>query len=331
MSIYIIAEAGVNHNGSVETAKKLIDAGADAGVDAVKFQTFIPELLSSPVAEMADYQKNNTGKAESQLNMLKKLVLSKEDHFKLIGHCAERNVQFCSSAFDLESIDFLKELNLPFWKIPSGEITNYPYLKKIARFNEPILLSTGMSTLSEIEQAIDIIVLNGTGREKITLLHCNTEYPTPVTDVNLKVMKTLRQAFAVKVGFSDHTQGIEFPIAAAALGAEVIEKHLTLDNSMAGPDHRASLNPDQLKSMVSCIRNIEIGMGSQIKKLTESERKNKLVARKSIIALCEIKKGDRFSEKNLTTKRPGTGISPLLWDTVLGKIADRDYKKDELI
>ncbi len=327
----IIAEAGVNHNGEIGLAKELICAAEEAGVDFIKFQTFVPELLTSSSAKMADYQKKNTGKNDTQLNMLKKLVLSQEQHFELIDYCNNHRIQFCSSAFDLDSVEFLKGLNLPFWKIPSGEITNFPYLRKIAQYNEKIIMSTGMSTLSEIEHAIDVLTSYGTDRNKIIIMHCNTEYPTQPADVNLNVLKTLKQAFALQVGYSDHTLGIEFPIAAVALGAEVIEKHITIDNTLSGPDHKASLNPDELKIMVNAIRNIEKGMGSQIKKCTEAEKRNALVARKSITAICDIKKGDVFSENNITTKRPGTGLSPMLWAKVLGRVANRDFTKDEMI
>jgi len=331
MKTFIIAEAGVNHNGSIEIAKKLIDAGRDAGVDAVKFQTFIPESLSVKNTPMAEYQRRNTGKNDSQIKMLKSLVLSRRDHYELLDYCSLHDVKFCSSAFDFDSIDFLKELKLPFWKIPSGEITNYPYLKKIAEYNEPVILSTGMSTLSNIEAAIEVFEKNGTERKKITLLHCNTDYPTPVEDVNLSVLKTLKQAFCVKVGYSDHTFGIEFPIAAVALGAEVIEKHITIDKTMSGPDHKASLCPEELKTMVSAIRNIEKGLGSSIKRVTESEKDNVLVARKSLVAACNIKKGEIFSKDNVTTKRPGNGLSPMKWAEIIGKKANTNFRKDELI
>jgi len=331
MKTYIIAEAGVNHNGSLVIAKKLIDAGVAAGVDAVKFQTFIPEMLTSSTAQMAEYQKKNTGTDDLQLNMLRNLVLSQQDHYELLNYCREEGLHFCSSAFDLTSVDFLRELKLPFWKIPSGEITNYPYLKKIAQYKTEIIMSTGMSTLAEIEDAVGVLTDNGTDRRKLTLLHCNTEYPTPSKDVNLKVMQTLRQAFDVNVGFSDHTVGIEFPIAAVALGASVIEKHITIDKAMNGPDHRASLEPGELKAMVTAIRNIEDGIGSSIKVRTPSEKKNVGIARKSITAICNIRKGEMLTEDNLTTKRPGTGLSPMVWKNVIGQTAKRDYQKDEML
>ncbi|MBI9100072.1 MAG: N-acetylneuraminate synthase, partial [Spirochaetaceae bacterium] len=274
MKTLIIAEAGVNHNGSLQLAKKLVDTGADAGVDVVKFQTFNPGALTSALAQTAEYQKVNTGKDESQLEMLRNLTLSEQDHYELAEYCKSKNVQFCSSPFDLGSIAFLKKLGVPFWKIPSGEITNLPYLREIARFNEPVILSTGMSNLSDIESALNILLESGVNREKISLLHCNTEYPTPASDVNLNAMKTLRSAFCMNVGYSDHTRGIEFPIAAVALGATIIEKHITLNKAMEGPDHRASLEPHELFEMVKAIRNIEIGMGSSVKRPSESEMKN---------------------------------------------------------
>ena len=329
--ILIIAEAGVNHNGSFELAKKLVDAGAEAGVDVVKFQTFNPEALSSSFAQTAEYQKINTGKNESQLDMLKKLTLLENDLFELVKYCKLKKVQFCSSPFDLKSIDLLKKIGVPFWKIPSGEITNLPYLRKIAEYNEPVILSTGMSTLADIELALDVLVSFGLSREKITLLQCNTEYPTPVHDVNLNCMRTLKLAFDVNTGYSDHTEGIEFPIAAAALGASVIEKHITLDKTTSGPDHRASLEPPELKAMVRAIRNIEKGLGSSIKKPSDSEIKNISIARKSIVASKNIIKGSILTENNITVKRPGTGISPMLWDSIINSKAKRDFKKDECI
>ena len=329
--VLIIAEAGVNHNGSLELAKKLVDAAADAGADVIKFQTFNPKMLTSEFAPMAEYQKKNTGKDESQLEMLEKLTLSRDDHHELINYCQQKNIQFCSSPFDSESIDFLKELNLPFWKIPSGEITNYPYLKQIAEYNEPVIMSTGMSTMADIDLAISVLTENGLDREKITLLHCNTQYPTMREDVNLNCIKTIRDAFQLPVGYSDHTEGIEFPVAATALGSVVIEKHITLDKQMDGPDHKASLDPDELKQMVTAIRNIEIGMGSAIKQPTKSESQNQSIARKSIVASCPIQKGETFSEENLACKRPGTGISPMQWEKIIGVIANRNFEKDECI
>lgn len=329
----IIAEAGVNHNGSIELAKKLIDKAAEAGVDIVKFQTFKSEKLVTKTAKQADYQqKNLQGSAgDSQLAMLKKLELSVEDHYVLIEYCKQKGIKFLSTAFDFDSIDFLHSLDLGMWKIPSGEITNYPYLKKIAQYGEPVILSTGMSEMGDIAAAMNVLLKFGLKREQITILHCNTEYPTPFADVNLKAMQQISDEFQIKVGYSDHTKGIEVPIAAVALGATVIEKHFTLDKNMEGPDHKASLEPDELKAMVSAIRNIEQAIGTGVKTASASEKKNIVVVRKSIVAACPIKKGDTFTEKNLTVKRPGTGISPMRWEEVIGKKATRDYEEDELI
>ncbi|MEI7676510.1 MAG: N-acetylneuraminate synthase [Bacteroidales bacterium] len=328
---YIIAEAGVNHNGDINMAKRLIEVAKAAGADAVKFQTFKTELLVSKNAPKADYQKATTGAAENQFDMIKKLELSAEDHAVLIDYCREVEIEFLSSPFDLESIDLLHEIGLPLFKIPSGEITNLPYLKKIAAFNKRVILSTGMSTLQEVEEAVNLIVANGTDKNKITLLHCNTEYPTPYEDVNLKAMQTLKETFGVEVGYSDHTQGIEVAIAAVALGATVIEKHFTLDKSLPGPDQLASLDPQELKQMVNGIRHIEKALGNGIKEVSSSEKKNIAIARKSIVAAVDIKKGELFSEKNIEVKRPGNGISPMKWESVLGEIAKRDFLADELI
>lgn len=329
----IIAEAGVNHNGSIELAKQLIDKAAESGVDYVKFQTFKSEKLVSKEARQAEYQKNNIGADGdgSQYSMLKKLELSVEDHHVLIEHCKQRGIRFFSTAFDLESIDFLSSLNLGLWKIPSGEITNYPFLVKIAKWNEPVVLSTGMSTMEDIEAAINVLTSNGLDKEKLSVLHCNTEYPTPFVDVNLKAMLEIRDRFGVRVGYSDHTKGIEVPIAAVAIGATIIEKHFTLDRNLPGPDHKASLEPDELKNMVSCIRNIEKALGDGKKHVSLSEGKNMSVVRKSIVAACPIKKGDVFTKENLAVKRPGTGISPMKWPEVIGKVATRDYSEDDLI
>ncbi|WP_106829659.1 N-acetylneuraminate synthase [Parabacteroides pacaensis] len=328
----IIAEAGVNHNGSIVQAKQLIDAAADAGVDYVKFQTFKTENLVLKSARKADYQQNNMHDGnDSQYCMLKKLELSPEQHKELISYCNERGVKFFSTAFDFGSIDFLASLHLGLWKIPSGEITNYPYLRKIAGFHEPVILSTGMSTLEEIKSAMEVLVNYGLQKEQITVLHCNTEYPTPMRDVNLSAMNEMRQQLGLTIGYSDHTQGIEVPIAAVALGAEVIEKHFTLDRNLPGPDHKASLEPLELKAMVSAIRNIEQAVGVSHKAVSVSEAKNKAVARKSIIAARTIKKGEIFTEENLTVKRPGNGISPMRWPDVIGLIATRDFEEDELI
>ena len=329
----IIAEAGVNHNGSIELAKKLIDKAAEAGVDIVKFQTFKSEKLVTKTAKQADYQqKNLQGSAgDSQLAMLKKLELSVEDHYVLIEYCKKLGIRFLSTAFDFDSIDFLHSLNLGVWKIPSGEITNYPYLRKIAQYGEPVILSTGMSEMSDIAASIQVLMKFGLRKDQIIVLHCNTEYPTPFQDVNLEAMDALRKEFGVEVGYSDHTKGIEVPIAAVALGATVIEKHFTLDKNMDGPDHKASLEPDELKAMVSAIRNIEQAIGTGVKTASASEKKNIGVVRKSIVAACPIKKGDTFTEENLTVKRPGTGISPMRWEEVIGKKATKDYEEDELI
>lgn len=328
---YIIAEAGVNHNGDMNIAKRLIEVAKAAGANAVKFQTFKTELLVSKNAPKADYQKATTDAAENQFDMIKKLELSVEDHAVLIDYCREVGIEFLSSPFDLESIDLLHEIGLPLFKIPSGEITNLPYLKKIAAFNKSVILSTGMSTLEEVEEAVNLIVANGTDKNKITLLHCNTEYPTPYEDVNLKAMQALKETFGVEVGYSDHTQGIEVPIAAVALGATVIEKHFTLDKSLPGPDQLASLDPQELKQMVDSIRRIEKALGSGAKEVSTSEKKNIAIARKSIVAAVDIKKGELFSEKNIAVKRPGNGISPMKWESVLGEIAKRDFLADELI
>ena len=329
--VLIIAEAGVNHNGDIKLAKELINAASEANADVVKFQTFIAENVATSSAQKAEYQLKTHGSADTQYEMLKSLELSRDAHYELIEYCSKKHIQFCSTAFDLESVEFLKELKLPFWKIPSGEITNLPYLRKIGGYNEKIIISTGMAYLHEIGQAIDILHKSGTQHDKITVLHCNTEYPTPIEDVNLRAMITIRDAFKVKVGYSDHTTGIEVPIAATVLGAYVIEKHFTIDKMLSGPDHKASLEPEELKAMVCAIRNIEQSMGDGIKQPTASESKNITVARKSITAGRSIKEGEVFSEANLTVKRPGIGISPVLWDHYIGRIADRDYNEEELI
>lgn len=328
---FIIAEAGVNHNGSLEIAKKLIDAAKECGADAVKFQTFKTEKVVSKKAEKAEYQKQTTDAGESQFEMIKKLELDFNAHKELIKYCSEKHIQFLSSPFDKDSIDLLDELGLDTFKIPSGEIINLPYLRKIGKFNKKVILSTGMADLGEIEDALDILIESGTDKENITILHCNTEYPTPFEDVNLKAMLTIKNAFNIKVGYSDHTKGIEVPIAAVALGAEVIEKHFTLDRNMEGPDHKASLEPAELKQMIDSIRNIEKALGNGIKKPSPSENKNKIVVRKSLIAKTYIKKGDIFTEKNVGIKRPGTGISPMRWDEVIGKIAPKNFDIDDLI
>ena len=331
MKTLIIAEAGVNHNGDIALAKKLIAAAADAGADLVKFQTFIASNLVSKSAPKAEYQKNVTDPEESQQEMVRKLELSKENHLELIDECKRKGIGFFSTAFDLESVDLLEEFGSKFVKVPSGELTNLPYLRYLTRTGKPVLLSTGMANLGEIEAAINVIEQAGTPRAKITVLHCTTEYPTPMEDVNLRAMVNIGNALGVKVGYSDHTSGIEIPIAAVALGATVIEKHFTLDRNLPGPDHRASLEPDELKAMVAGIRNIERALGDGIKRPSPSELKNKPIARKSLVAATDIKAGELFSVENLATKRPGTGVSPMLWDEVIGRSAPRDFNEDELI
>ena len=329
----IIAEAGVNHNGSLEMAKQLVDKAVEAGVDYIKFQTFKASKLVTRTAKQAEYQQKNIGKGEdSQYQMLKKLELSPEDHEELIAYCKERGIKFFSTAFDFDSIEYLHSLNLGLWKIPSGEVTNYPFLNRIAAYNEKTILSTGMCDMHDVRASVDALYKNGLSKENLILLHCNTEYPTPFEDVNLKAMDALRKEFGVEVGYSDHTKGIEVPIAAVALGATVIEKHFTLDRNMEGPDHKASLEPDELKAMVSAIRNIEKAVGGDgTKHVSESEKKNIAIARKSIVAACDIKAGELFTEKNLTVKRPGSGISPMRWEEVLGQKAKKDFNEDELI
>lgn len=329
MSILIIAEAGVNHNGSLERAKEMALAAKKAGADIVKYQTAVPEQVVSRFAEKADYQKQQTGSEESQLEMIKKIHFGFEEHRQLKEYCDEIGIRYLSTPFDLDSIDFLATLGMPVWKIPSGEITNLPYLEKVAALKKPLILSTGMSMLSEIEDALAVLEENGC--EDVTLLHCNTEYPTPMEDVNLLAMRDLEEQFALPVGFSDHTLGIEADIAAAALGACVIEKHFTLDKTLEGPDHQASLEPDELEAMVRAIRNIEKALGTGEKHVTPSEAKNRPIARKSIVAKRAIKKGEVFTAENLTTKRPGDGISPMRWYDVLGKEASRDFAEDEKI
>lgn len=329
LGVYIIAEAGDNHNGDFNLAVRLIDAAAEAGADCVKFQTFKTEEVISKYAQKAQYQKETTGNDETEFEMVKKLELPFEAFIKLNAYCAKKRIQFLSTPFDLPSIAFLAKLNLPFWKIPSGEITNLPYLLSIAKTEKPVIMSTGMCEIDEIQMAVNVLIENGT--PKITLLHCNTEYPTPFEDVNLNAMRTLKERFGMEVGYSDHTTGIEVPIAAVSLGASVIEKHFTLDKHMEGPDHRASLEPAELSSMVTSIRNIEKAMGNGIKTSSRSERKNIDIARKSIVARCAIKKGELFSNDNITAKRPGNGISPMHWFDVLGKTAKRNFKEDEII
>ena len=328
--VLIIAEAGVNHNGSMEMAKQLIDAAAVAGVDYVKFQTFKAEKLVTKDAKQAEYQQRNAAD-DSQYAMLKKLELSEAQHEELIAYCQKKGVKFLSTAFDMESVEYLHSLKLGLWKIPSGEITNYPYLKAIAQYGEPVILSTGMCEMEDVRNAVDVLCKHGLKKEQITVLHCNTEYPTPMQDVNLKAMQEIKNANDVKVGYSDHTQGIEVPIAAVAMGADVIEKHFTLDKALPGPDHKASLEPNELKAMVDAIRNIEQALGDGKKHVSESESKNIAIARKSIIAARDIKKGETLTEENLCVKRPGNGISPMRWEEVIGTCAKRDFKADELI
>ena len=327
----IIAEAGVNHNGDIAMARRLVDVAAEAGADYVKFQTFKAKQLVTAAAGKADYQKQSTDKTESQLTMLRRLELDRESHLDLIGHCRARGVKFLSTGFDIESIDMLAELGIDRFKIPSGEITNLPYLRHIGRYGKPVILSTGMSDLQEIGAALTLLEQAGTPRERFTVLHCNTEYPTPMTDVNLRAMLTIRDTFKVEIGYSDHTLGTEVAIAAAALGASVIEKHFTLDRTLPGPDHRASLEPVELKAMVIAIRNIEQALGDGIKQPSASEAKNKASARKSLVAACAIRSGDPLSAANLAVKRPGTGISPMRWHEIIGKPAPRDFAPDELI
>lgn len=326
--VLIIAEAGVNHNGDIGTAKKLVDAAKESGADIVKFQTAKLEALVSKAAPMAEYQKKNIGKEESQIEMLRKLLLSFDDFVELAKYCEHQGIQFLSTPFDIESIYFLNDL-VKIWKIPSGEITNMPYLIEIAKTGKPIILSTGMSYIEEVEAAVTVLQDHGAG--EITLLHCTTQYPTPYEEVNLRAMLTLKEKFGVPAGYSDHTEGIEVPVAAVAMGAVVIEKHFTLDKEMEGPDHKASLEPDELKRMVKEIRNIEKALGDGKKSPSASETANIAVARKSIVASKEIKEGEVFTEENLTTKRPGNGISPMRWFEVLGRTASRDFEEDELI
>lgn len=326
----IIAEAGVNHNGSREMALRLIDAAAEAGADYVKFQTFRTEELVSRRAKKAGYQVRNLGgDDDSQYGMLKRLELSEADHRALTERCAERGIGFLSTAFDLPSLAFLDGLGLPLWKVPSGEITNFPYLRAVGRTGKPVILSTGMADLDEIEQALGVLIRFGTPRESITLLHCTTEYPAPKEEVNLRAMGTMRERFGLPVGYSDHTEGIEIAVAAAALGAVVIEKHFTLDRNLEGPDHRASLEPDELKRLVTAVRSVESALGDGCKVPAASERRNRAVARKSIVAARPIRRGELFTEENLTTKRPGDGLSPLLWERAVGRPAPRDFAAEE--
>ena len=330
-NVFIIAEAGVNHNGSVELALKMVDVAIEAGVDAIKFQTFKSEKLVSKFAQKAEYQKRVTDIEESQLEMIKKLEFDEIAHIRILEYCKAKGIMFLSTPFDLESVDMLDRLGMEIFKIPSGEITNLPLLRKIGSLKKPVIMSTGMCRLDEIESAINILEKAGSSHSNISVLHCNTEYPTPFSDVNLQAILTIKEKLNVKTGYSDHTIGIEIPVAAVALGATIIEKHFTLDKSMEGPDHKASLDPDELKKMVQAIRNVEISIGTGVKEPSPSEMKNIVVARKSIVAACRIKKGEVFTEKNITVKRPGNGISPMLWDQIIGKHAKKDFEPDELI
>ncbi|MDE7131164.1 MAG: N-acetylneuraminate synthase [Lachnospiraceae bacterium] len=326
--VLIIAEAGVNHNGDIKIARKLIDAAKESGADIVKFQTAKLESLVSKSAQMAEYQKKNISMVKSQKEMLKDIILPFEGFSELAQYCDVRGITFLSTPFDIDSIRFLDNL-VKIWKIPSGEITNYPYLREIALTGKPVIMSTGMCELQEVKEAVRVLKENGSS--EITLLHCNTEYPTPMQDVNLRAMRALREEFGLPVGYSDHTQGIEVPIAATAMGAVVIEKHFTLDRNMEGPDHKASLEPEELRAMVQAIRNIEAALGDGVKRPSASETKNRDVVRKSIVAKTDIRKGEVFTEENLTAKRPGNGISPMRWNEVIGLRADRDYEQDEMI
>lgn len=331
MKVFIIAEAGVNHNGSMDIAKKLIDVASLSGADAIKFQTFKTENLLTETAPKAEYQKNNTDKTETQFDMIKKLELDLNAHKELISYCKEKNLIFLSSPFDHESVDLLNNLGLKIFKIPSSEITNLPYLRQIGKLKKKVILSTGMAYISEIEQALRVLMYEGTKKENIILLHANTMYPTPIEDVNLNAMVTIGKTFNIDYGYSDHTIGFEVDIAAVAMGASCIEKHFTLDKDMRGPDHKSSLEPEELKAMVTSIRNIEVALGSSIKEPSNSEKPNIQVTRKSIVARTKIKKGDVFSINNLSVKRPGNGINPMRWDEIIGEKAKKDYNKDELI
>jgi N,N'-diacetyllegionaminate synthase len=329
--VFIIAEAGVNHNGSLELAKELIDVAVRSGVDAVKFQTFRADKLVSKTAQKAAYQQQTTDASESQYTMIKKLELDITAHHELIAYCKSKNILFLSTPFDHDSIDLLNDLGMNIFKVPSGEITNLPYLRHIGSFRKEVILSTGMADMGEIEDALDVLITSGTSKENITVLHATTEYPCPIDDVNLRAMQTITKAFGTKAGYSDHTNGIEVPIAAVAMGATVIEKHFTLDKNMEGPDHKASLEPDELIAMVKAIRNIEKALGTGIKKPSPSEAKNMSITRKSIVAAQPIRQGEIFTESNLTVKRPGNGISPMRWDEIVGTVATKDYQEDELI
>lgn len=329
--VLVIAEAGVNHNGSLETAKQLVDAAAEAGADLVKFQTFSADRLVTTSARKAEYQNQTTDESESQYAMISKLELSREMHEDIIANCKKCKIEFFSTGFDTQSIDMLADLGLEQFKIPSGEITNLPYLRHVGNYGKQVIISTGMANLGEIESALVVLEMSGTPRSQITVLHCNTEYPTPMEDVNLRAMLAIRDAFGVKIGYSDHTLGTEVSVAAVAMGATVIEKHFTLDRNLTGPDHKASLEPEELKAMVQAIRNIEKALGNGIKRPSPSETKNKAIVRKSLVAANVIRSGERFTKANLAVKRPGTGISPMRWDEFLGRTATRDFAPDELI
>ena len=331
MTTLIIAEAGVNHNGDIDMARRLVDCAADAGADLVKFQTFSAKRLVTGEARKAAYQEKTTSAGESQQAMLRRLELTPAMHDELMAACKRRGIEFCSTGFDIESVDYLMGLGVSRIKIPSGEITNLPYLRRLGAYGRPLILSTGMSTLGEIEAALLALEQGGVGRDRVTVLQCTTEYPAPMAEVNLRAMQTLREALGVAVGISDHTEGIEVAIAAVALGASVVEKHFTLDRTLPGPDHKASLDPRQLMSMVAAIRNIEQALGDGVKRVTAREAENRPVVRKSLVAACPIAGGEQFSEANVTTKRPGTGISPMRWDEVMGRRAPRDFRPDELI
>ncbi|MBX7045906.1 MAG: N-acetylneuraminate synthase [Ignavibacteria bacterium] len=328
---FVIAEAGVNHNGQLDLAYKLVDEAVKAGADAVKFQTAVPELVMTEYATKAEYQITNTGEAGSQIEMAKKIHLPLDAYKGLKEYCEKNNIIFLSTPFDMKSLELLLSFNMPYMKVPSGEITNYPYLKRIGEQNMNVIISTGMSTLDDVRECLDLIISSGTDKNKITLLHCTTEYPAPLQDVNLKAMLTLKDTFGVNVGYSDHTKGIEISIAAAAMGATVIEKHFTLDKNMEGPDHVASLEPNELAEMVRCIRNVDLAMGDGVKQIVSSEEKNIVIARKSILAAHDINEGEIFTDKNLIVKRPGNGINPMRWNEVVGRKAKRKFSKDELI
>jgi len=330
-NVFIIAEAGVNHNGCLKTALQMIQVGSDAGADAVKFQTAVPEQVMTKYAAKAEYQLESTDAGESQLEMVKKIHLPLDAYIKLRKECDKRAIEFMSTGFDEVSLETLKTLDLKRVKIPSGEITNLPYLRYVGRMGKPVVMSTGMATLHEVRSAMNVLLEAGMKKDELTILHCNTEYPTPMEDVNMNAMLTIRDELGVAVGYSDHTMGIEIPIVAVALGATVIEKHFTLDRNLPGPDHCASLEPDELKAMITAIRNIERAMGDGVKQPSSSEAKNKPVARKSIVASRAIKVGELFSAKNLTVKRPGTGVSPMQWDEVIGRPAHRKFSEDDLI